>query len=252
MSSRDLKDMNKPTKNNSALSIQSTLFTLLKKKTLPTTIFRIDIIAFSACVIFFLAFPFIDLKIASLYFNGEHFIYGNNSFVRFVYDLFARIHIVYLLIFIGGLFFSIKVKRPALKSHYSYLLLSLILGPGLLVNTILKDNTLGRPRPVHIQEFNAEMKYVAPFVYSGECKKNCSFVSGHAAIGFFLMAMAWIRQRRIWLVFGVILGAFVGYIRIVQGGHFLSDVVFAGWFTYFTYVLIARFMGYPFPSKWNS
>jgi len=110
------------------------------------------------------------------------------------------------------------------------------------VNIILKDNSLGRPRPVHIEHFGGTHEFTKTFYYSGECTKNCSFVSGHASIGFYFMALAWIYRCRQWLYFGIFCGLAIGFARIVQGGHFLSDVIFAGWAIYACNLLLSKYL----------
>ena len=109
-----------------------------------------------------------------------------------------------------------------------FLLLSLSLGPGLLVNVLLKDQ-LGRPRPVQTINFGGKHAHVRPFVPSNACYRNCSFVSGHASMGFYLLSFAFVfpKFRRKWVGIGLVAGGAIGYVRMAQGGHFLSDVVFA-------------------------
>lgn len=213
------------------------------KSLINTVLRRPELWAFLACVIVFLAWPQLDLIVASAFYENGHFYADEYPIVRAIYWLFARIHFLYLLGFIAAIsYFSVK-KQPIKRKASVFLLITLILGPGILVNIVLKDNSLGRPRPVHIQEFGGENHWTPVFHYSGECKKNCSFVSGHAAIGFYWLAFAWLGRRKQWLIAGFSMGAIVGFTRIIQGGHFLSDVIFAGWFTYFTYALIAYVMG---------
>jgi lipid A 4'-phosphatase len=110
-----------------------------------------------------------------------------------------------------------------------YLLSSLALGPGVVVNLILKDYW-GRPRPSTILQFGGSDSYVAPMAISNGCDHNCSFPSGHAALGFWLVAFALLAPPR-WrphaIAAAVTAGAAVGVVRIAQGGHFLSDVVFS-------------------------
>jgi len=36
----------------------------------------------------------------------------------------------------------------------------------------------------------------------------------------------------------MVAGAAIGAVRVVQGGHFFSDVVFSGWAVWLTYLLI--------------
>ncbi len=110
------------------------------------------------------------------------------------------------------------------------LLAVLLLGLGFTVNWALKEN-VGRPRPVQIQAFGGEQPYRLVGEVSNGCARNCSFVSGHAATGFVWMAVglgAAPAVRRRWYAVGALAGALVGAGRIVQGGHFLSDIVFAG------------------------
>ena len=103
------------------------------------------------------------------------------------------------------------------------------LGNGLLVHEALK-NQVGRPRPNQVQEMGGAAAFVPAFQVSQACERNCSFVSGHAALGFCALAFGmWAAPggRRRWLLTGLVLGSAIGWVRIVQGGHFLSDIVFA-------------------------
>ena len=104
-----------------------------------------------------------------------------------------------------------------------------VLGIGLLVHTVLKDG-MGRPRPRDVQAFAGPAAFVPVFVPSQFCHTNCSFVSGHAAVGFALMSLGMFairRKRQFWLLTGLAVGGFIGLARIAQGGHFLSDIVFS-------------------------
>ncbi|MBV5325687.1 MAG: phosphatase PAP2 family protein, partial [Rhodospirillaceae bacterium] len=111
-----------------------------------------------------------------------------------------------------------------------FVVVSLALGPGLVVNTVLKDNW-GRPRPSTVTEFGGPHAHVPVLIPSDQCSDNCSFPSGHAALGFWVLAFAlvapppWRRPA----IFGALgFGALVGAVRIAQGGHFLSDVISSG------------------------
>ncbi|WP_370978701.1 phosphatase PAP2 family protein [Agaribacterium sp. ZY112] len=191
--------------------------------------------AFVACLIFFLVFPNLDIDI-SAYFYDNGFYWNDNLLIRAIYWFFAKIHALILLVLIALCIYYAKKHRRNDKLAAVFLLSSLILGPGILVNLVLKDNSLGRPRPVHVQEFGGDANYSKPLYYSGECKRNCSFVSGHASIGFYLMALYWINRKKRWLIGGIALGLAIGLTRIMQGGHFFSDVILAGWAVYFVCV----------------
>jgi lipid A 4'-phosphatase len=61
------------------------------------------------------------------------------------------------------------------------------------------------------------------------------------------MALAWVirRQRRFWLTAGLISGGVVGLGRILQGGHFLSDVLVSAAVVWLVCAGLARFMFKP-------
>ena len=116
-----------------------------------------------------------------------------------------------------------------------YLLAVFLLGPGLLVNGVLKEHW-GRARPSQIVEFGGDMHYTPPLVIADQCGHNCSFVSGEASLGFafgaFGFAARTARRRRLGFAAGAGLGSAFGLLRMAQGGHFLSDVIFAGLFIF--------------------
>jgi lipid A 4'-phosphatase len=58
-----------------------------------------------------------------------------------------------------------------------FLILTLVLGPGLLVNVALKDHW-ARPRPGMVTEFGGTMVFRPWWDPRGACASNCSFVSG--------------------------------------------------------------------------
>jgi len=200
---------------------------------------HLDIFLCLGCVVFFLSLPKLDLWIAAQFYDDSFYL-KTNPLVKAIYHFFAKIHIFVLFLLIGLLIHYSAKQHKVKKCINLYLLCCLLVGPGLLVNVVLKDNSLGRPRPVHIEEFGGNMSYTPPFKYSGACSKNCSFVSGHVSIGFYLMALFWVGRSRKWLFFGIALGVIIGFTRMMQGGHFLSDVIFAGWTVYFTCLMLAK------------
>jgi lipid A 4'-phosphatase len=180
-------------------------------------------------------FPWIDIAVSALFFNPERHIFVLRThplgdFVRKTLPiiLFALAAVVAVL---GA---AAKWRgRPVARVSPRiavFVVAALALGPGLVVNTVFKDNW-GRPRPSTIAEFFGPNQYVSPLLPSDQCLDNCSFPSGHAALGFWLIAFAFLappRWRRPALAAAVAFGGFVGVVRIAQGGHFLSDVVFSG------------------------
>jgi membrane-associated PAP2 superfamily phosphatase len=126
-----------------------------------------------------------------------------------------------------------------------FLLLVFGLGPGLIINTAFKEHW-GRPRPHQLVEFGGTQTFVPVGTPGAWGAQNSSFPSGHAAVAFFLIAPAFITdgrrphlaRRLLWC--GFLFGAGMSITRVVQGGHFVSDVVWSAGIVYLTCVVLAR------------
>ncbi len=119
---------------------------------------------------------------------------------------------------------GLTVRRVA------YLIITLVVGPGLVVETLLKPHW-HRPRPEALIQFGGDAAYAPPLWIADGCTRNCSFVSGHAAVAFWLTAYAFLLPppyRRWGMAAALAAGTAVGAMRVMQGAHFLSDVVYAG------------------------
>ena len=135
--------------------------------------------------------------------------------------------------------------KPALRHARRgalFLVLVMAIGPGVIVNDIYKEQW-GRPRPRDLVEFGGTRDYVRPLIKSPR-EYGGSFASGHAAMGFYLLTPYFLLRRRSrWraagaFTGGIVYGALVGFARIVQGAHFLSDVVWAFGIVYLTAVAL--------------
>ena len=96
----------------------------------------------------------------------------------------------------------------------------------LIVNVILK-NMWGRVRPNDISYFGGTYDFTPWYKISNSCTSNCSFVSGDASVGFIIVIFYFITKKSIYLYLGLFFGIFLGFIRILAGGHFFSDIVFS-------------------------
>jgi membrane-associated PAP2 superfamily phosphatase len=62
-----------------------------------------------------------------------------------------------------------------------------------------------------------------------------SFPSGHASIGFYLLVLYFIlNKKKSFLFLGLAYGGIMALGRMVQGGHFLSDVLTSWFIVYIT------------------
>jgi lipid A 4'-phosphatase len=189
-----------------------------------------------AAFLIFLFVPGLDTTVTSFFYNGEGRFVGGNSplfhFGRACFNIFFYLTCAAAFV---GLVAAGRSSEPWLGLRFNkwlFLTLCLIVGPLVVTNIGLKDHW-GRARPRDVIEFGGSKAFTPPFPPSTQCAYNCSFVSGEASsiyIVFFAAAFLFKRNSRNMIRLGIILGSLAGLIRIAQGGHFLSDVVFAGIF----------------------
>lgn len=109
-------------------------------------------------------------------------------------------------------------------------LLAIAIGPGVIVNAVLKENW-SRPRPGVVLASGDESAFRAWWDPTGNCQRNCSFASGEASAAFATLAVAVVSPlaiRYTAITLALLYGALISAIRVVAGGHFVSDVIFAG------------------------
>jgi len=178
--------------------------------------------------------PDLDLTTAALFFVAPGHFAGASPqahvFRTFAALLPFAIYAGALLLCLGGL--ARVVPKHLSLGHRSllFLTLSLALGPGLLVNEVLKDH-FHRPRPVHVEAFGGTSAFRPFYRPDGDCLKNCSFPSGETSAAFWTMAPAALAPpplRVAALGAAIVYGAATGLARMAAGAHFLSDVLFSG------------------------
>lgn len=203
------------------------------------------IFAFSAAVLFYVC-PQVDISFSELFFRqGEGFFLSNATIIRGIYRSPPLIILLFTIWAIIHSITKLSRTRSLHPKHYLspiYVMTTCLLGPGLIVHSIFK-NSFGRARPIEILEFGGSSYFSPAFVISNQCFQNCAFVSGHAAVGFMLFSIAYLYQgatRLYWQATAVLAGSILGFARIVQGAHFLSDVLFSGIFVFLT----AYFLGH--------
>lgn len=195
---------------------------------------------------------------------SQHFYHPENPQQEWPVQYHAPWYQLYLY---GGLISIIitflaylVIAVPAfIKSFHRYqiygvfLLLVMLLGPGVLVNGIFKDNW-GRPRPRDVVQLGGEYQYVPPGKIADTGQK--SFPCGHCSVGFTLTALYLVFRRinmylaLVGLVIGLVSGGALGYARVSAGGHFLSDVIWSFLITFSSAWLLYYFLlNIPFREK---
>ncbi len=207
----------------------------------------------------FTLFPQVDQGVSGLFYRsgGGFFLYAN-PIIRTINGVVPPLAVGSGIVLVTILAWAGWTKRPVAGLSWraaAYLLAVLLVAPGLLANTVLKDHW-GRARPSHTVAFGGKKTFTPALIVSDQCDHNCSFVCGHAAMAFTPMALAFVlrtrRQRRYALAAGLGSGGLVGVVRIIEGGHFLSDVLFAGLLVYGVAWGLATVMLQHIPSRLQS
>ncbi|MBP6602054.1 MAG: phosphatase PAP2 family protein [Verrucomicrobiales bacterium] len=133
------------------------------------------------------------------------------------------------------------------RKVFLFVLLSAVIGPGFITNGLLKPSS-GRPRPREILELGGRSAFLPVFVQESTSAGH-SFPSGHATMGFFFLTGFFVfrRHRRViaegFLFGGIVAGGLIGIARMTQGGHFFTDVVWAGVICYLTPLILYYLLG---------
>jgi lipid A 4'-phosphatase len=182
---------------------------------------------FVASSLIFVFFSQIDIYVSSLFYDGKAFPMNGTLFEEICYysvkPLMITLILGALLIFLYN-FFGKKNLLNINAKVILYLFLALGLAPGLMVNSLFKENW-ERARPSQIIQFGGDKEFSPAFIPSNQ--DGYSFSSGHAAGAFSLLAFALLakRHQKFWIGLVMSYGILVSFARVSAGGHFLSDVV---------------------------
>jgi len=187
----------------------------------------------------FAVWPQLDVAISRPFFNETYRVFPiqYSLVARHLRDLFT--YMIAALVAPAFIALAIKLvlprRRMLISARAALLLITTItLAPGLMANTILKDHW-GRPRPAEVTEFYGPEQFRPWWDPRGSCDRNCSFVAGEGAGGFWTLAPAALAPPSLRLfayAAALAFGAAAGLLRLSGGAHFFTDVVFSGVFTF--------------------
>ncbi len=204
-------------------------------------------ILFILSSLLFVLYPQIDIEFSSLFYDAnEKFYLAHKWWVLVIYHSVKYFIIFSLVVAIGVTSYNYFKNRSILNmtgKKLAFLLLVLALGPGLIVNWVFKEN-FGRARPQNTEIFGASKAFTPAFVISSECETNCSFSCGHASGAFFAIALALLatKRKKLYLSLAIVYGFLVGLGRVIQGGHYLSDVIVSFFVVFIVSKIIYYFM----------
>ena len=172
----------------------------------------------------------LDLYISSLAYKGDSQFYLQSY--DLVVLLFRKIILPLLILYLIfltflSLFLPIKLIYLNYKikiREFFFIFISLFFNLILVVNLLLKD-MWGRARPNDIINFGGEDNFTAWFEFSDACSKNCSFVSGDSSVGFSIIIFYFLSKKIIFFWLSLFFGFSLGLVRILEGGHFISDII---------------------------
>ena len=196
---------------------------------------------------FFNQFPGIDLSVAQSAFTaapcassmpvGEicgTFALAKNPLLKIFRDVTLVLPYVAIALLLATLVKSWRKYgarwRTVKTDQYIAALLSLAIGCGLIVNTLLKSYS-GRPRPRGTDLFGGGFDFIQAGSFAGKCLGNCSFVSGEASSGGWLLCLALLLPPRLRFPIGIplaVVAIMMPIMRVFTGAHYLSDAVL-GW-----------------------
>ncbi|MDF2116886.1 phosphatase PAP2 family protein [Roseiarcaceae bacterium H3SJ34-1] len=190
--------------------------------------------------------PQIDVDVARLFVRDDGLFVGVSVTGHVLRNILYALPLVLggglLLIWLAARWHMPKWPVPSNRA-IAFMLISLALGPGLLVNGVLKEVS-HRPRPFHVtqvQGLGGKWDFRPWYRFDGQCESNCSFVSGEASAAMWTLAPALVAPlpvRALAIGASILVTVATGLWRMALGGHFLSDVLMGALLTSLTVCLL--------------
>jgi lipid A 4'-phosphatase len=200
-------------------------------------------------------YPELDIKLAQIFLGTSRYTFPLRFDPLLMGLRTASMWIVAALVAPAVIALLIKLILPRARlllpgRAIVFLLATLLLAPGLVVNAVLKDSW-PRSRPVDVPQFKGSESFVAWWDPRGTCERNCSFVTGDGSAAFWTMAPAALAPapwRAAAYAAAIGFGVGIGLLRMAAGAHFFTDVAFAGLITFMIIWLVHGFI-YRWPAS---
>ena len=193
---------------------------------------------------------YLDLYISSQAYQGDRQFYlqSLNLIVLIFRKGLLPLTIIYLFIFpflslflpVKAIYLNYNLKLKECVYIFFFFFFNLI----VIVNLLLKD-MWGRARPNDIIQFGGKESFTPWFEPSTACDNNCSFISGDASVGFSIIILYFITKNKFFLWLSLLFGFSLGLIRVMEGGHFISDILMANFI-----IFVSTFMQFYFYNKY--
>lgn len=202
----------------------------------------------------FLTWPQLDLMTTSEVYERHSAFYGATLLGRTLREILRlasyAIFAAFVLAYISARFHARKRLVPTGR-NLAFLAITLALGPGLLVNVLIKEHS-HRPRPFQTQEFGGQWQFRPFGHFDGQCVTDCSFVSGETSTAAWTLAPALLTPvpfQAFVVGASVLFTLVMGALRVAYGGHYLSDVTFGALITWLLVIAAAMLIRVRFPNR---
>ena len=192
---------------------------------------RVNIVFLIMGVFLTIGYAF-DIFISGLFYYGDaQFFLQSQQLLSVIFrDIFLPFLVIYIFVLpVIGSVFSIHKIYFGYRFCFKEIVFILIAGATtliLIVNILLK-NMWGRARPNDILQFGGNDVFTPWYRFGDSCVSNCSFVSGDASVGFALIMFYFLTKKNIYIYLSMLFGISLGFIRVIAGGHFFSDIIFS-------------------------
>jgi lipid A 4'-phosphatase len=192
-----------------------------------------------------IAWPAIDQLVSSQFYAGAGRFPGRDLLalraLYFAGNAATELVIAGLLVLLIGKLLGHPLVQAVSWRIWWFLSLSLAIGPGLIIDGVLKP-LMNRPRPLQTDLFGGGEPFVSAWQFGQTGLGNRSFPSAEAAAAMYLVAFAMVVPkpwRKRVAAFALLWACAVSLNRIAFGAHYLSDILVA-WGLTLTVILLLR------------